>query len=211
MRLKQQLLVFSSVKRVGYVYKFYKSKQSQYVCLSCKKLGKSRTVTVVDGRVVGKKHPEDDHHEGCEPVTQSEIDAMDIDREMRHSVRETGKRPRDAFSNAVGSIAKKFKTSEEQEAIAMRFPAFHEVRRQLSRHRTAQHIPVRDPLNIPDELRVTLRGRQLAVGDTNHGERFLLHEGQGGKMLIFCANTELSILHRNEYVVCDGTFEMVIL
>jgi len=156
----------------------------------------------------GKKHPEDDHHEGYEPVAHSDIDAMDIDRDMRHSVRETGKRPRDAFSDAVGSIAKKFKTSEEQEAIAVRFPSFHEVRRQLSRHRTAQYIPVRDPLNIPDELRVTLRGRQLAVGDANHGERFLLHEGQGGKMLIFCANTELSIRHRSEYLVCDGTFEM---
>ena len=68
MRLKQQLLVLSSVKRVGYVYKFYKSKQSQYVCLSCKKLGKSRTVMVVDGALWEKKHPEDDHHEGCEPV-----------------------------------------------------------------------------------------------------------------------------------------------
>ena len=77
--LKQQLLVYSSVRKVGYVYKFAKTKQSKYVCLSCKKLGKQRTVTETEGRLVGNKNPEDDHHDQCEPVTQSEIDSMDID------------------------------------------------------------------------------------------------------------------------------------
>ena len=178
------------------------------MCLGCRKLGKQRTVTVSDGRLVGNKNPEDDHHDQCEPVAQSEIDALDIDREMRHSVRDIGKRPRDAFSDAVGSIAKRFKSSEEQEAVVVKFPAFNEVRRQLLRHRTAQHIPVENPLSIPDELRVTLRGRQLPDGDPNHGERFLLHEGQGGRVLVFCADTELKVLHESEYLVCDGTFEM---
>jgi hypothetical protein len=206
--LKQQLLVFSSLRKAGQVYKFQKTKQNQYVCLGCKKLGKYRTVTVADGRVVGIKNPEDGHHESCEPVAQSEVDALDIDRDMRHSVHETGKRPRDAFSDAVGSIAKKFKSSDEQEAIAVQFPSFNEVRRQLTRHRTAQHIPVTDALNIPDELRSTLRSRQLPVGDRNHGERFLLYEGQGGRLLVFGADSELKLLHQSEYVVCDGTFEM---
>jgi hypothetical protein len=157
-RLKQQLLVFKSERKVGYSFKFVKNKLNQYACLSCKKLGKSRSVTVTDGRIVGKKHPEDDHHEGCEPVAQSEIDALDMDRDMRHSVRETGKRPRDAFSDTVCSITKKFKSSAEQEAVVVRFPAFNEVRRQLIRHRTAQHIAIPNPLDIPEELRLTLRG-----------------------------------------------------
>lgn len=205
--LKQQLLVFSSVRRIGYVYKYMKSRQN-YVCLSCKRLGKSRSVTVVNGRVVASKDPEDDHHASCEPIEQSEIDALEIDREMRHSVRETGKRPREAFSDAVSSIAKKFKSSEEQEAVIVKFPSFNEVRCQLTRHRAAQHIPVADPINIPDELRSTLRGRQLPVDDRNHGEVFLMYEGQGGRMLIFGADSELKILHQSEYLVCDGTFEM---
>jgi len=178
------------------------------VCCECKKLGRSRTVTVVDGRVVGTKHPEDGHHDNCEPVRQSEIDVLDIDRQMRHSVHETGKRPRDAYGEAMSSIAKKYKTSADQQEIVVQFPSFNEVRCQLSRHRTAQHIPVTDPRNIPDELRVTLRGRQLPVGDVNHGERFLLYEGDGGRLLIFCARTELQILHQSKYVICDGTFEM---
>ena len=113
---------------------------------------------MIDWRIVGKKHPEDDHDERCEPFPQSDIDALDMDRDMRHSVRETGKRPRDAFSDAVTSISKKFKTSEEQEAVVVRFPSYQEVRRQLSRHRTAEHIAVPNPLDIPDELRMTLRG-----------------------------------------------------
>ena len=29
-----------------------------------------------------------------------------------------------------------------------------------------------------------------------------------GKLLIFCAKTELSVIHESEYLICDGTFEM---
>lgn len=159
--LKQQLLVIQSERKVGFCYKFAKNTQSQFVCLSCKKLGKYRSVTVREGRIVCKKHPEDDHHEQCEPVPQSEIDALEMDRDMRHSVRDTGKRPRDAFNDTVTSIAKRFKSSEEQADVIVRFPAFSEVRRQLSRHRSSQHIPVPNPLDIPSELRVTQRGKKI--------------------------------------------------
>jgi len=133
-----------------------------YECSGCKTLKKSRSVTVVNGRIVGKKHPEDDHHPDCEPVPQNVIDALSIDREMRFAVNSQGKRPRDAFDDALSSIPKKFKTSEEQQAILQHFPTFTEVRTQLSRHRTAQHIPVPDPLNIPVDLCVTFRGRHVS-------------------------------------------------
>ena len=39
-------------------------------------------------------------------------------------------------------------------------------------------------------------------------EPFLRHCGQGGRLLLFCASTELSALHASKYVICDGTFEM---
>jgi hypothetical protein len=29
-----------------------------------------------------------------------------------------------------------------------------------------------------------------------------------GRLLIFCANTELDTIHKSKYLVCDGTFEM---
>lgn len=65
------------------------------------------------------------------------------------------------------------------------------MRRQLCRHRVHRCIPVPDPLSVPSELRVTLRGRSVVAEDPHYDERFLLHEGEGGRLLLFCADTEL--------------------
>ena len=72
----QQLLVIESQRNVGMTYKFHKRTDKQFSCSSCKKLGKCRTVTVVDGRIVGNKHPEDDHHKACTPVPTESIDVL---------------------------------------------------------------------------------------------------------------------------------------
>jgi hypothetical protein len=87
-------------------------------------------------------------------------------------------------------------------------PSYHEVRCQLSRHRAVRCTPVPDPLSIPDVLRTTLRGRLVADDDVNKNEQFLLHTGQDGRLLVFCAKTELALIYQSEYLVCDGTFEM---
>ena len=84
------------------------------------------TVTVMNGRLVGRKHPENDHHANYEPSAKSVIDALDADREIRNSVSSTGKRPQDAYAEAVGLIPKKVKSSAEQEAVIVNFPAYHE-------------------------------------------------------------------------------------
>jgi len=55
---------------------------------------------------------------------------------------------------------------------------------------------------------MTLRGREVAEGDEFHSERFLLYSGQGGRLHVFCAATEVAVLHQTEYIVCDGTIEM---
>ena len=178
------------------------------MCSACRKLGKWRSLTVKEGRIVASKHPEDDHHANCEPISQSVIDALDVDRTMRSNARTTGKRARESYNEAVCSIAKRCKTSDEQTAVIVNFPSYGEVRRQLNRHRTFQHVPVPDPLNIPAVMRMTWRGRQLPETDENHAEQFLLYESENGRMLIFCAKTELKLLHQSEYVICDGTFEM---
>jgi len=127
---------------------------------------------------------------------------------MRASVRATGKRSREAFSEMMQSVAKKCKTSDEQADVVANLPSYNEVRRQLARHRAQRCTPVPDPLNLPETLRVTLRGRQVAPDDKNFDEQFLLYSGQGGRLLIFCAQTELAVIHRSQYLVCDGTFEM---
>jgi len=127
---------------------------------------------------------------------------------MRHEVRTTGKRPRDAYTDMMSSVPKKFKSSETQSDIIVQLPSYHEVRCQLSRHRSHSCIPVPDPLSLPDALKTTLRGREAADDDVHHAERFLLHSGQEGRLLLFCADSELRHLYNSDYIVCDGTFQM---
>ena len=108
----------------------------------------------------------------------------------------------------LGNVAKRLKSSEEQSAVAVHVPSYEEVRCQLTRHRTVRCTPIPDPLNLPDTLRTTLRGRSVAEGDVNWNEPFLMYTGQGGRMYVLCAKTELAVLHDSKYLVCDGTFEM---
>jgi MULE transposase domain len=154
------------------------------------------------------KDPEEDHHVDCRPVAEATIDVTEMDRAMRSDVHTTGKRPRDAYSDTVLSIAKRFKSTEEQAVVIEKFPTFSGVRRQLSRHRDALHVPVPDPFNIPDELRTTYRGKNVNETDINYLERFLLYSGQDGKLLVFCADSELRTLYNSTFIICDGTFEM---
>jgi len=123
-------------------------------------------------------------------------------------VRSSGKRPREVYTDTLYNIAKKFKSTDQQAAVIAEFSAYNEVRVQLSKHRTVRCTPVPDPLNIPESLRVTLRGREAVDGDLNKDEPFLLYSGQGGRLLVFCAQTELATIYQSEYLICDGTFEM---
>jgi len=131
-----------------------------------------------------------------------------LNRSMRHEVRETGKRPRDAYSEMIASIPKKFKDSATQNQIVASLPTFSDVQAQESRHRQQRCTPVPDPLNIPEVLRTTPRGREVSDDDPQKNEPFLLYSGQGGRLLVFCAQAELKVLHDSEFIVCDGTFEM---
>ena len=136
------------------------------------------------------------------------VQVLEIDREMRSEVRRNGKRPRDAYMDAVASIPKKFKTSSEQEAVVSVFPTFNEIRGALYKHHASTHVSVPEPHNIPNQMRVTMRGNNVELGDTNYQERFLLYSGQGGQLQIFGADTELQLLHATDFIICDGTFEM---
>jgi MULE transposase domain len=136
------------------------------------------------------------------------VDVIEMDRTMRSDIRSTGKRPRDAFTETLTSIAKRFKSTVQQMAIVSQFPSYSGIRRQLYRHRDATHIPVPDPCDLPEELTTTHRGKNVTADDVNYLEQFLLHTSMDGKLLVFCADTELQTLYNSPYVVCDGTFEM---
>jgi len=47
--------------------------------------------------------------------------------------------------------------------------------------RTLDKDPVPDPLDLPDELRMTLRGREAEAADPNYQEPFQLYTGQDGQ------------------------------
>ena len=68
-------LIINSERYVGFSYRFHKFNVglSQYACASCRTLGKSRVVTVRNGIICGKKHPEDDHHKDCRPIADVEL------------------------------------------------------------------------------------------------------------------------------------------
>lgn len=111
----------------------------------------------------------------------TEMEARQLDRGMREDVRSTGKRPRDAFTDMMTAIPKKFKAADTQAEVVLQMPTFQSVRRQLTRHRAERCTPVPDPLSIPEQLTVTLRAREAEDDSLYKDERFLLYSGQGGK------------------------------
>jgi len=78
-KMNRQLFVVSSERSFGQTYKFHKKNKTQFACASCKTLGKSRIITVRDGRIISSKHPEDDHHIDCHPTPDVNKDVLDID------------------------------------------------------------------------------------------------------------------------------------
>jgi len=124
----------------------------------------------------------------------AESEARQLDRNMRDDVRSTGKRPRDAYTDMISSVPKKFEGAESQNNILVQLPSYHEVRTQQTRHRIHSCIPVPDHLSIPDILQKTLRAREAAEDDPLRNERFLLHTGQGGT-------------YRNFWLTKNDTFE----
>lgn len=71
-RSLNKLYIYTSVRKPGYVYQFALRKGKLYYCTGCKKLGKMRCVTIENDKVVpGAKHPEDGHHEQCQPIPES--------------------------------------------------------------------------------------------------------------------------------------------
>ena len=113
-KLNETVIVYESVVTPGYVYKFFRVKDNEYRCCRCKELGKYRSVRIVDDSIVGRKDREQDHHLDCAPTPESSVLATEVDREMRSEVRKHGKRPRDAYNEMLGNIAKRFKTSQQQ-------------------------------------------------------------------------------------------------
>jgi len=114
-RLHETVVVHESERKPGCVYKFYLEKES--TCCRCKELGKYRRITVKNDRVVRRKHLEDDHHNSHLLHTTCQRSRLGAGSWSRHATwrqRDHGKRPRDAYSEMLTNVAKRFRSSEQQ-------------------------------------------------------------------------------------------------
>ena len=81
----------------------------------------------------------------------TESAARQIDRDIRHEVLTTGKRPRDAFTDMITSLPKKFKSPELHKKVISKIPSFNKVQPQLARLRAegyASRLYMADPFGI---------------------------------------------------------------
>jgi len=70
LKLKPMYL-YHSVRKPGCVYELTWCRGDYYQCAQCRKLGKKRVIAIRQNSiVVGTKHPEDDHHEKCQPIAE---------------------------------------------------------------------------------------------------------------------------------------------
>ena len=75
-QLNDTVVVMDSQRQPGYSYKFNHTTKNLYRCIRCFELGKQRTIVVVDGQVVGRKNPEDDHHVDCLPQKDTAVQVL---------------------------------------------------------------------------------------------------------------------------------------
>jgi len=66
------LFIYSSIRKPGFVYEWSLLKGKKFQCCGCKRLRKMRCIALRMGRLfLLKKHPEDDHHDQCQPVSEA--------------------------------------------------------------------------------------------------------------------------------------------
>jgi len=84
-------------------------------------------------------------------MMHTESAARQVDRDIRHEVLTTGKRPRDAFTDMITSLPKKFKSPELHKKVVAKIPSFNKVQPQLARLRAegyASRLYMADPFSI---------------------------------------------------------------
>jgi hypothetical protein len=99
-KFMNQLLVYRSIENKCLT--FQKKDMShdgsgvRYECCKCRELNKVRTITVRDGRIIGRKSPEVDHHPNCVQIEPHLITVRSMTDEMLENVRVHRMTPREA-------------------------------------------------------------------------------------------------------------------
>ena len=70
----KKMYLYSCIRERGCTLEFTHVKDNKYQCAQCRKHGKMRSVTIVNGSIVsGNVHPEDGHHALCKPAPETGI------------------------------------------------------------------------------------------------------------------------------------------
>jgi len=70
-RKLKPMFLYHSVMKPGYMCDLTWCRGDYCQCAHCQKLGKKRVIAIRHNSiVVGNKHPEDDHHEKCELISE---------------------------------------------------------------------------------------------------------------------------------------------
>ena len=133
----------------------------------------------------------------------TESAARQIDRDIRHEVLMTGKRPRDAFTDMITSLPKKFKSPELHKKVVAKIPSFNKVQPQLARLRAegyASRLYMADPFGI---LAAIGGLEEIEKCSRRNVETF--HTGEPGNALVMLCTVwvlfRFNILMRHEYIV----------
>ena len=103
------------------------------------------------GRIVVRKHPEDDHHADCRPVSSALFDVVDMDRQMRSEVKTTGKKTKISLCGYhLGHPPKKSSLRPNKQLSPLTFLHSTPSMDNCIDHRDAACTPVPDAGIIPD-------------------------------------------------------------
>uniref|UniRef100_A0A914WXP0 MULE transposase domain-containing protein n=1 Tax=Plectus sambesii TaxID=2011161 RepID=A0A914WXP0_9BILA len=185
-----------------------------YQCIACKnvanqsRLGGEKSgvahIKLVNGVIVtNPDNPNTPHNCGAgnNTTTTAEVLAKRYMLEERTKIRESRKRPRAAFDEAIDGVEEHYKAEYGQavvDDIKVKLNSgygFSSKRRALTENRSF-HIVKNNTLdNIHESLRVTKDGEEFL-------QKYDLSPGR--EMLIFFAISDFDMLLEAEFVLCDG-------
>ncbi len=186
-----------------------------YRCKHCKEslkrnrnLGPVPSLTIRNGNIItNPDFPNTPHY--CNPVPEASGRAQKLLRNIRKDVRQSGKRPAQAYTEGLANIAVAFPDLQavDRNAVAQAVPALPRVVRSLQWNKTKGAPTIRDINNIPHGSTLTFRGFEAQPGDPHHGELFLQYQHPNLPFLIFTTEEDLGTLRDSATVVCDGNFK----
>ena len=73
------MYIYQSLRTSGFVYEWSLVKGNKFQCFGCKRLRKMRCISIQNGTLISSgKHPEDEHHDQCQPLPEGGLSLIHI-------------------------------------------------------------------------------------------------------------------------------------